>query len=443
LGLAKNSIGTFISKGAIFLLRFPIGILIARFLGPEGKGLLYLLFTSASMCVAIGNLGLGPAAIYFIGKDRRRLPAVLGNLLVAAVLISVIVSIAGWLFLQYGRPDIYAQLPLWMWGAAALLVLLQFLQSLLMQVLSAVLRIKEINLLEVVSVITYLFLLVLCVIMLHMGVAGAFLAQVLSDVLATIGFLWMVLRYGGRPTWPDLTLFSASLRYGIKSYLSNLTRRLNVRLDTFLLATLAVNGVQATGIYSIATSLAELIIFIPLSIRLSLFPMVVAKSTVEANRLTSASCRHTMFLSLLCALVLASLGVFAIPYLYGERFTSATFPMLILLPGIMMLAQAHIFNSDLSGRGKPGATAISALASLIVTVILDFMLIPRYGIIGAAVASTCAYTVEFVVAGLFFIHNSGTLWREVLIIQRADLDRYFNWLMRVRALGKVHSPEAP
>jgi len=57
-------------------------------------------------------------------------------------------------------------------------------------------------------------------------------------------------------------------------------------------------------------------------------------------------------------------------------------------------------------------------------------LIPRYGIIGAAVASTCAYTIEFLVAGAFFMRSSGALWRETLIFRRSDINYYFAILQK-------------
>jgi O-antigen/teichoic acid export membrane protein len=431
LGLARNSVGTFISNAVVYLMHFPIGILVARFLGPEGKGLLYLLTLSVIMCAALGNFGLGSAAIYFIGKERSRLPAVVGNLLATTGIVGVIVNGAGWIFLYYIRPDIYVQLPVWVWMSVALLVPLHLLQTLLMQALSALLRIKEINRLTMAAAFIELCFLLAFLVLLDGGIGGAFLAHALAETSLAVSSFLMLVRYGGRPTWPDATLFVDSIRYGVKSYLSNLMRILNLRLDTFLVATLTVSGVHATGIYTVATRLVQLVLFVPMSIRLSLFPMVASSNTSDANRLTLASCRHTLLLTLVLALGLGTIGPFAIRLLYGEAFAGAVLPLLILLPGVVLLSQARIFYGDLSGRGKPGATTISTLLSLIVTLTLDFLLIPRYGITGAALASTCAYTTEFIVAGSLFIRHSGLRWREMFIFQRADLYYYLSLLPKL------------
>jgi O-antigen/teichoic acid export membrane protein len=428
VGLAAKSLGTFVSKIAIFLIRFPIGILAARYLGPEGKGLLHLLVTSVLICSVLNNLGIGTASVYFVGKDRTRLSAIVSNLLALTVLMGIFTGIVGWAVLQYGRPDIYAQFPAWLWGVVAVLVPIHLLHSFSTNVLSSLLRIKEINILRVANTILQLLFFVAFVVLLERGMVGAFLAYGLADLLVAGGFLWIVLRHSGGPSRPDLSLFVASLRFGLKDYLTNLTRHLIIRLDVFIVASLAMNGVRAAGIYSVATNLAELVLFIPMSLRLSLFPMVAASSEAEANRLTPAACRHTMALTIVSALALGLTGPFAITYLYGEAFSGAILPLLILLPGIVMVSQAHIFYGDLNGRGKPGATAISALLSLVVTIFLNFAMIPRYGIIGAAIASTCAYAVEFVAGGIFFTRYSGMRWKQSLIFRRSDLDYYLNML---------------
>jgi O-antigen/teichoic acid export membrane protein len=272
-----------------------------------------------------------------------------------------------------------------------------------------------------------LLLLVFLVVVLDKGIGGAFIAHASADLMAGVVFFIMLWRYDRRPKKPDLALLGESLVFGIKSYVSNLMRQLSLRLDVFLLTVLAAGGIQATGVYSVATSVAELILFVPQSIRLSLFPMVAASSTVEANRLTSQASRHTLFLTTACGAIIAILAGRIIPFLYGDNFAAAVFPLLILLPGVVMLSQAHIFYGDLTGRGRPGTTAISALLSLMVTIVLDIILIPRYGIAGAALAATCAYGLEFAIAGCFFLFYSGLSWKDVFLFRRSDLRHYYGY----------------
>jgi O-antigen/teichoic acid export membrane protein len=432
LSLAKNSLETFISQITGQIIQFVLGVITARFLGPEGKGFIHLLIVWLGIYTALGSLGLGQASIYFIGKDRKCLPIVLGNLLVVTAVISVFLGTAGWLFLQYGRPDLYAQFPIWIWAIVAFLVPIHLLQSLLMQLLSAMLRIRAINIVEVTRVIVQLLLFILLVFTMGNNLEGAFLAYTIAAFFAATTYVLLVTYYGQRPKRPDWRLLVAFLRYGIKPYLSSLLGLLSLRLDAMLVASLALNGIHAAGVYSVATNLAELLLFIPVSIRLTLFPMVAAGSSAEANKLTPLACRHTVLLTCFLALVLGTAGPYAIRQIYGGAFADASMPLLILLPGVITFSQAVILYGDLNGRGKPEAAVVSTLASLLLTVILDCLLIPKYGIIGAAVASSCAYTMEFIVAGSFFVYHSQSSWRQLFTFQRADLAYYLRFSPKIR-----------
>jgi len=389
------------------------------------------------ICTELGSLGLGEATIYFIGKDRKHLPMVFGNLLVAVGIISVALAGGGWLFLRYGRPNLLAQFPVWAWGVVTLLIPIYLLQMFLRQVLSAILCIKEINVVDVTRAIVQLALFVLLVVVLGKGIEGAFLAYAFSTIFAAGIFFVLVLCHGERPKKPDWTLLVASLRYGVIANLSSILWLLTLRLDTFLVPSLAVNGIQATGVYSVATNLAELLCFIPLSIYLSLFPMVSASLAPEANRLTPAACRHTLLLTIIFALGLGTAGPFAIHRLYGEAFVGAMNPLLLLLPGVVMLSQATVFFGDLNGRGKPEATLASTSLSLIVTVVLDFVLIPKFGITGAALASSCAYSIAFIIAGSSFVYYSKLSWRKLFVFRRSDLCYYLDVLPKVRKMIKL------
>lgn len=424
MGLARNSIGTLLSQCFSLGVQSLIGVLIARWLGAEGKGMLYLLVVSINMIASLTSVGLGPAAIYFIGKDRQCLPAVLTNsLIVMAILSGVVIGLC-WFFLRTFQPQLYTQFPVWLWLLSAFLLPVHLLESLLMQVASALLRIQAINLIMGLRNVLYLAALIGLVIYATTGVNGGFLAYALSVVLSTVSFALVVWNEGGRLGAPHWELLTASLRFGGKAYLSNLLRLLNLRLDALIVASLASGGIAATGVYSVATNLAELVLYIPSSIRLSLFPLVVSSSEHDANRLTATACRHTAFLTWLLMLGAFCGGPPLIRALYGPEFVGAVTPLWVLLPGAWMLAQSILFYSDLDGRGKPEVSAMSRTVALILTVILDIILIPRYGIVGAAWASTCAYAVEFLVAGVLLTRGTGLTWSDILFIRPADLRSY-------------------
>ena len=79
--------------------------------------------------------------------------------------------------------------------------------------------------------------------------------------------------------------------------------------------------------------------------------------------------------------------------MFGEDFADAVTPMLILLPSMWFLGIALAIGSTLRGYGRPGLASVLAGLSMVVTIGLDLILIPDYGVTGAAVASAVAYAL--------------------------------------------------
>ena len=108
---------------------------------------------------------------------------------------------------------------------------------------------------------------------------------------------------------------------------------------------------------------------------------------------TAVSLRHH---GLLCAVAIVANAVFSpllILVAYGAGFHRAILPFFIILPGIWFLATGLLIANDLNGRNRPGlASKLSGLA-VGVTVALDLLLIPFFGVTGAAVASLVAYVI--------------------------------------------------
>ena len=80
-----------------------------------------------------------------------------------------------------------------------------------------------------------------------------------------------------------------------------------------------------------------------------------------------------------------------------------------------MLGASKVLTNEITGRGYPHYNSINAGVALILTVILDLLLIPRYGISGAALASSVAYSVILFVAIGFYIAVSGSKVRTLLL----------------------------
>jgi O-antigen/teichoic acid export membrane protein len=107
--------------------------------------------------------------------------------------------------------------------------------------------------------------------------------------------------------------------------------------------------------------------------------------------------------------------------LYGSRFEESIVPMLILLPGVVMMALYLLLTRNFTSRNRQHVNAVAAVTALVVNVGLNVWLIPRWGIRGSALSSVVSYGLAASILLVMFHRESGLPYRAVLLLRRDDL----------------------
>jgi O-antigen/teichoic acid export membrane protein len=164
---------------------------------------------------------------------------------------------------------------------------------------------------------------------------------------------------------------------------------LNLRLDFILLQLLA--GPAVLGVYAVASKFAELVKTPGMALTYVLYPRFArdgaARAAADARRLMW---KATLLTTGVAVVLLAAAGI-VIPLVYGSAFASAVVPAQIILLGLTLDGLGGVITGFLYGTGRPGLNSLAMGVGLAVTVVLDLILIPRYGAAGAAAASAVAY----------------------------------------------------
>jgi O-antigen/teichoic acid export membrane protein len=147
-------------------------------------------------------------------------------------------------------------------------------------------------------------------------------------------------------------------------------------------------------------------------------------------------CRHTLFLTMLGVVGLAVAGPIGIPLLYGTAFRHAIMPLLILLPGVLLMAVYQILTRNFTSRAKQEVNIVAALTALGLNVGLNLLLIPRFGIEGAAIAHGVSYGSAAVILLVVFARESGHSLRDILLVGRTDVDDLLRAARRVGGLAR-------
>src|SRR6185369_2270608 len=155
-------------------------------------------------------------------------------------------------------------------------------------------RFREYNIRQVVPNVLSLIGLVVTLIVLHKGVAGAIWVQFVIQVFMTI---WMVVRVhrevGLHLRWTG-SLARGMLAFGRKSYVQTLAATLHLRIDQFMCAYFLTPA--DVGLYAVAVSLGSLLDKVADAVGTVMFPRLAGLNEREAHTATTRVCRHTLFI---------------------------------------------------------------------------------------------------------------------------------------------------
>ena len=122
------------------------------------------------------------------------------------------------------------------------------------------------------------------------------------------------------------------------------------------------------------------------------------------------------------SLVGVALAPFAIPLLFGDPFRPAVPMTQILFVGTFASTISVILSGGLLSTGRPALPAIVMTAGAVLTVPALFLLVPRWGGVGAAVATTTTYVVVGVLTAVIFARVARLPLRQCWFPDRADVD---------------------
>lgn len=240
-------------------------------------------------------------------------------------------------------------------------------------------------------------------------------APALTTVLwAWIGARWIValavLGAAARGGWlarPDAAALAGETRFVLVIGLTNLVGLLNYKADLFLVEHFL--GLSATGVYSIAVMVAELLWLVSSSVTTAAYARIGSPDAADAGRVTVRAVHAgVLLLALLCPLLWIGAAL-VIPALLGPAYRPALPLLAVLLPGVAVFGAASALSAWFTNHaGRPWVPALLASLSLAINVVVSVLTIPRLGMIGGALATSLSYIVAVGVGAMLFMRASGT-----------------------------------
>lgn len=389
---------TMATRVALIAIGLVTSVLIARSLGPEGRGLQAAIAAITAIGVQFGNLGLHSSNTYYVAKKHDLLPTLVGNSLLVTLGLGSIGSTIAWLVLS-AWPGLS---PVGGWFLVFALVGIPIgLTALLLQnLLLGIHQVRTYNLIELGTRIGMVAILLGLIALDRVSVVSIAIAGLSISAAAAIWAYCGVGPHMMKPIRVSVPQLKEHTRYAFKAYVAAFFAFTVIRADVLLCSYLL--GDTATGHYSIAVSMADMVYMLPVVAGTLAFPRLAATED-PAERWAKA---RSMFkwvgvVMLAIALIAALLAQPVVRLLYGESFLPAVPAFLWLLPGIVALGANTILMNYFAAEGIPPVAVWSPGVASVVNVGLNLFLLPRMGIAGASLASTIAYATMLVLSMVY------------------------------------------
>ena len=402
-----------------------VSIIVARILGPAGRGVYALVLLLYLLIVAFINLGIGPATIYYVAREEFSRQEIVGNNILLSLGIGVFGIAIGLVIIFFWGEVLFPNIAVHYLIGVLFFIPLNLFFSYLVYVLLGSQRIVTYN---YVLMARPLFLFIFTVLLLwgaKAGIAGALIAELFTWVILDV-LVFQIVRtmVGGVAFRPNFRYIKKAVGYGIRAHLSNVLAFLNYRLDTFLVNSY-LDATQV-GLYAVAAGLAERVWMISRSASTVLFPKIAATVQEEQRKnLTPLVARTVLWASIFAVVVLGVSAHWIILLLYSDAFLPATRALQSLLLGIVTLSVSRVLANDIAGRGAPQLNLYRGIVTVVTNVTLNIVWIPRYGIVGAAWASSVSYTVSFLSAFFVYCRLSDARCGDLIFLKRSDWILYW------------------
>jgi len=399
-------------------------VLIARLLSPADKGVFDLYFTLASLLNIALQFSVNAGITYAIASQ----PANLRRIVAGVIAFSVLQGMAGAEIVKLlarsgrGRAFIPAQLggfaPLCVGAGVAALALFSMSRA----ILAGQRRFITANYGDMAKQgIGISFILVVFALR-HHRPQGTLLEVVIANLSAIlIAALYFLNRAGfARARATAGAQVKTIMSFAAPAYAANLMQYMNYRLDVFLVS--YYRGSAAVGLYQVGVYIVLAVNMIPQAAQKVLFPTISARNgqTQRNVEMVATSNRLLTTFGIGLALILACVMPVVIPLALGKSYQRSVSALLWLLPGCVAFITANIIAAYFSGIGRQSLNTAGSAIGLVSTLGLDFLLIPRFGFLGAACASSVSYFLTALYSAIVFARITEARFGDLYLLRASD-----------------------
>lgn len=394
-----------VSALTAYLFRF----LLARKLTVADYGLFFALFAFINLLGLFKDLGLGYALLKFVPelkvkKNWNKIKSLITSSFIIQLTSSGIITVLILVFANVLAQEFFHTDQTFLITLFAFVFLLSFPQNIVSVCFQSFQRmfffaVQDLTRNVLVLIMAYFLLKT------GMGVAAPAWAYVFMYAIVFIIFFAVFTRLVFKQFWKAKTIFvsndfSSLLLFGFPAMLTIFGNNVLQYTDTLMLTYLT--DLTRVGLYQVAVPLAMLVLYVAHATATVTTPLI-AELAARKKRKELRNGIELLHKYLFIAVIPASVVLIAFPEIFirlffGEKYLGAAIALQVLGGGMVLYTLAHVNLGILFGLGKPRYNTFVMMLAALVNVILNAALIPLYGIIGAASATTTSFLLLLVLS---------------------------------------------
>jgi O-antigen/teichoic acid export membrane protein len=424
--ILRQTILTFCGQSGGYVVAILTGIVVARTLGPAGKGVVALAMLLLAIFTTYGD-GLQSAIMYQCGRrhEPENLVYAASLRLVGAVFIpvAIVLVIVGLTVPRFATAVFVA-------AAIPFAVYIQVANSFFLM------RNRVATTLVVTGFSTFGYALVVipALVVWHAG-ASAILGIWAAMYLLAGAYAWwristLIPPSAARTTTPAILFEQA--RFGFKSGSVSVAAFLNLRIDIFIVGLML--DATTLGIYSLAVATAELLWQLAQPLSWTTLGRIAVADRAASIQLTATVARNILAVMVVAGTVLFVIAPAAIVFVYGNAYAESGYVLRWLIPGTVCYAVNGVLGYYVMVReGRPLTMFLLQSGSVVTCAVLTVATLHTLGIYGAALATTITYVLSSLARGTAFAQLTGISPLSFTILQAEDIARYRRIAGRVLA----------
>ncbi len=394
--IVKNSM--VLSSGHVIakLINIALVLILTRLLGTTGFGLYSFSFAFTTMFMLFTHLGMNTYLVRHIATDRGRaseslsaaMPMVIAFSVLALLLINLTALFANWPSAERGVIFLFSLFLLFdSWSRFLFAVFRAFER---MQFEALVIICERVALLAVALWCLAINARLELVVALFAGVQ-----------LLKAGFTYGLVRrhfISLKPRWDRRVAFGL-LRRSFPFALMILFATITVRIDIVMLK--LFHSTDAAGLYSVGRRLIESLSFLPENIVSALFPalsVLYLSDRTKFNRTFGRAMRYMVIPAIPLAAIIFTYAPQIVETLFAPEFAPASVALRWLAIWLGLLFIKHLLAVTLGAIDKQRVFSVIAGLGMLLNIVLNLMLIPRYEVLGACVATVGAEIISTIAA---------------------------------------------